>query len=399
LHILDYSFAYKIRNNIKIPHNIASFQILFSLIFMIYIDNFFHKIIEDLPGAIIIVDKDSIIWGVNNDAVKIFRFEKNELISQKLEILLPARFRQKHQTQVRDFFNLPVKKKHSGELRTVPALRKDGVEILVEINIAPFSTSLNDYAIVSIFDVTDSVERNKKLNEKNVELQLINNELQKFSYTVSHDLKAPLSNIKGLTTLMKSKITHDKGLEDLLKIVMNINKSVEFMGNLINKCLIKAGSQKEDSNEIINTSEVLNEILQIIHVPTNIKITISPLLPKITGRKVEVIQVFLNLITNAIKYNDKEVGFLNISCEDKDNEHLFSFSDNGPGIPEERMNLVFNLFESSDTGSDSHGIGLMTVKSIIERQGGSIWVESTIGEGTTFYFTWPKSIYNLVKQS
>lgn len=95
-------------------------------------------------------------------------------------------------------------------------------------------------------------------------------------------------------------------------------------------------------------------------------------------------------MSNAIKYNDKEKGYIEISCSDLGSEYLFSLSDNGPGIPENEKENIFKLFEKHSQSIQSHGVGLNTVKSILEARGGRIWVKSKFGEGAKFEFLWPK---------
>ena len=134
---------------------------------------------------------------------------------------------------------------------------------------------------------------------------------------------------------------------------------------------------------------MVTDIIDVIHIPNHIKVNITTSLPTVKGNKFRLQQLFQNLISNAVKYNDKEQGTVKISCKDDQQFWLFSIEDNGPGIPKKYHEKIFQIFQTLDT-IESTGIGLSIVKKIFDLYNGKVWVESEEHIGTTFYFTLKK---------
>jgi signal transduction histidine kinase len=149
-----------------------------------------------------------------------------------------------------------------------------------------------------------------------------------------------------------------------------------------------------EKKERIYTHDLVNEVVELLSPPDNIRITIENQLPVITGDKARIQQVFQNLLSNSIKFIDKPEGFVAIGCEDYESFWRFWVKDNGPGIEPKYHDKVFMIFQTlaSHDDQDSTGIGLTLVKKIVETKGGKIEIESEAGKGCTFYFTLPKQI-------
>jgi signal transduction histidine kinase len=142
----------------------------------------------------------------------------------------------------------------------------------------------------------------------------------------------------------------------------------------------------------INLNELIPEVIDMVSPPENIVVTIENELPVITGEQTRILQVFQNLISNAIKYMDKPDGWVKIGCAEEENFWVFSVSDNGPGIEEKYFEKIFQIFQtlSSRDEFESTGVGLTVTKKVVELYGGKIWVESKVGQGSTFFFSFPK---------
>ncbi len=150
---------------------------------------------------------------------------------------------------------------------------------------------------------------------------------------------------------------------------------------------------KEDIDMVeINLNEVVSDVIDTIAPPDNISITIENELPLIIAEKTRTIQLFQNLLSNAIKYMDKPQGQVRISCVEDGEHWKFGVADNGPGIEEKHFERIFQIFQTlSDQHSfESTGVGLSVVKKIVDLYGGTVWVESEVGNGSVFYFTLPK---------
>jgi signal transduction histidine kinase len=138
---------------------------------------------------------------------------------------------------------------------------------------------------------------------------------------------------------------------------------------------------------------LLSEIIDSLAPPAGFRIDIQPPLPTLTTKRVFLSQVFANLISNAIKHHNSVTGHLQISAIEHPDCYEFIIKDDGPGIAPEYHEKVFAIFQTIEgqANSDSTGIGLAIVKKIVETEGGTIRLESSLGQGTTFYVTWPKS--------
>lgn len=243
----------------------------------------------------------------------------------------------------------------------------------------------------SFRDVTEREISEKKKAKLIKEAESINCELEDFAYIVSHDLKAPLRGIKTLvdwiSTDYEDKLdTEGKEQLDLL------SSRVERMHNLINGILqySRIGRMKEERVRV-DLNKHVPEIIDMIAPPENIAITIENKLPVVECEQTRVCQVFQNLLSNAVKYMDKPEGRIKIGCIEENGCWKFSIADNGPGIEEKYHHKIFQIFQTLSARDDfeSTGVGLTLVKKIIELYGGKVWIESKVGQGSTFFFTLP----------
>jgi signal transduction histidine kinase len=241
-------------------------------------------------------------------------------------------------------------------------------------------------------DMTDKlVKTQHRLHKKIADLDNTNDALNRFAYAVSHDLKSPLNTIHGLIEVFEMEYRGQiKG--DGEKYLSLIKSQAQNMGNLIKGILeySKSGDGKGNPQNV-DLNQLLREVLVNIVVPNNIKVIIQDNLPSVMIDKFQVLQVYQNLISNAVKYNDKEEGIVEVGYTNHGSYNTFFVKDNGQGIDAENHEKVFDIFQKlkSIKESDSTGVGLAIVKKIIESHGGKIWLESEVGKGASFYFTLP----------
>jgi signal transduction histidine kinase len=170
-----------------------------------------------------------------------------------------------------------------------------------------------------------------------------------------------------------------------------IEEKVEKMDYLIDGILTYSKIDSfEKTDELIDLNEIIDNIIQIIHIPKNFKVSIAHKLPIKKANRFRMQQLFQNLISNAILHNDKKEGIVVIDYSENEEAYIFSVQDNGPGIPEKYQSKIFQLFESYSSNNKSTGIGLTIVKKIVEKYNGKIWIESESGIGTTFFIQLPK---------
>lgn len=217
-----------------------------------------------------------------------------------------------------------------------------------------------------------------------------NQELNDYTHLVSHDLKAPLRSISTLSTWLYEDFK-DKLGEQGGNTVKMITENVEKMDTLVSGILEYSTINKVDFDKYdVDIKAVLNAVQQIIHIPDNIVINLKEKYPTVKGDKFRLKQLFQSLLVNAVKYNDKEKGVISIDYQDKGTFWEFKIIDNGMGIEERYFDKIFETFQKLENKDASTGIGLSIVKKIIELYDGDIWLESTVGEGTTFFFTLKK---------
>ena len=251
------------------------------------------------------------------------------------------------------------------------------------------STDLDGLKLVDFIDnqTKEIVEINKQREKLLDELAHQNQELSDYAHMVSHDLKSPLRSIDTLTTWLKNdyESKFDDAGKDSLKLIRN---NVEKMDTLINGILEYSTIGKNQLERYdVDLDKLIKDVLNIIEIPQHISIIKKGNFPVLKGDKYRLQQLFQNMLENAIKYNDKAVGLIEIGVENRDDFWEFYVKDNGIGIEETYFNKIFKTFEKLENNPQSTGIGLSIVKKIIDLYGGKIWLTSELNKGTTFFFT------------
>lgn len=234
----------------------------------------------------------------------------------------------------------------------------------------------------------------KQLKDALVEKDKVNKQLERFMYVVAHDLKSPLAGVVSLLTLMKDDERLNKG-EDLREYMNLLMQATSHLTGMIGSILeYSRQNNTQLAEEKVDVHELVLQIAHLLFPPKHIHISIEGHLPVVKTYKLKLQQVFQNLISNAIKYNDKKEGEIIIGCQDdEDDFYTFYVKDNGPGIESADQLRIFKLFETTankNEGESATGVGLNILKVLIEEQGGKIWVDSWEGTGSTFHFQWRK---------
>jgi len=261
---------------------------------------------------------------------------------------------------------------------------------------------LSDDQLKALKTIADQVmyrfELQKKQNqllELSGELQKKNDELLRFAYVAAHDLKTPLSTIDALINLVEQKHSDQVDAEGK-KILSFIKNSSDRLNRMVEGLLNFSRLENIDtSNKTkIDLKNLIQYLKKISGSKVPVKFKLNTTLEEVILNDTLLDQILMNLVNNAIKHSNKAVVEIELGVSETESHYNFYLKDNGPGIAEENLNKIFTLFEtiaSEDRfGEKGNGIGLATVKTLIEKNKGRISIESVLGEGTTFEFTLSK---------
>ncbi|MGB5960990.1 MAG: ATP-binding protein [Coleofasciculaceae cyanobacterium] len=247
-------------------------------------------------------------------------------------------------------------------------------------------------------EVTEQVRSRQEVEKKAEELahltqslQRSNQDLDQFAYVTSHDLKAPLRAIANLSEWIEEDIA-DQLSEESREHLHLMRKRVHRMGALIDGILQYSRAGRVQQLTTVNVRTLLSDVIEILSPSPEILMEVEPEMPTLKTEKILLEQVFMNLLNNAIKYLQSSSPKINISVKDAGKYYQFAVQDNGLGIAPEFHHKIWGIFQRLEARDkvEGTGVGLSIVKKIVESRGGKVWVESELGKGATFYFTWLK---------
>lgn len=414
---------------------------------------------ESLPIAIAMIDQEGRIVLVNGQTEKLFGYPRCELLGQPVEALVPERFRDSHPGYRASFFAEP-EIRSMGAGRDLFGQRKDGSEFPVEIGLTPIETEEGCFVVSAIVDITErkrveerarqlarsvetsrvqtlnqsekeieeleqqaaqlarSVETSRiqtldqsnkevhKLNEdleqrvmnRTAELEAANKELEAFSYSVSHDLRAPLRAIDGFSRILLQEYAAAMPTE-AREYLQDVRANTQQMGHLVDDLLAFSRFGRKPVNK------------QRVEPAGLVRQCLDELRDQQAGRRVEVLvgeladcwgdvallkQVWTNLLSNALKYTTRrEVAIIEIGGHSGDSrgEQAYFVKDNGVGFDMRHAQKLFGVFQRLHRAEEYEGtgVGLAIVERIIHRHGGRVWAEARPDEGATFHFTLPEN--------
>lgn len=223
------------------------------------------------------------------------------------------------------------------------------------------------------------------------ELERSNNELDQFAYIASHDLKAPLRGIANLTEWIEEDLgdrLSGESREHMRLLKGRVNRMEALIDGILTYS--RAGRVKEKPEEV-DVGALLTESIELLSPSEGTEVVIATAMPRLRTERVPLQQVFMNLLGNALKYNQRPGARVEVSAEPGDRQYTFAVADNGPGIAPQYREKIWQIFQTLAPRDkvEGTGIGLSVVKKLVEARGGRAWLESEVGKGTTFFFTWP----------
>lgn len=347
-------------------------------------------VVESSDDAIIGKTLDGVITTWNHGAEKVFGYPVSEAVGKPMQMLVPP----ERANEEADIL-ARVERGESVEHFETVRVRKDGKGIDVSVTISPIRDSSG--AIVGVSKVARDISERKRaeqrLADKVEELARSNRDLEQFAYAASHDLQEPLRMVASYTQLLAERYggkldeNADKFLgyarEGALRMQVLIRDLLTFSR------VVQAGVPRKNVDCDVALEEALQSLTAAIEESGTV--VTHTALPNVWADQTQIVQVFQNLIGNAIKFHNGAPPQCAVSAEKSGCNWLFSVSDNGIGIAPEYAENIFVVFQRlhARTEYPGNGIGLAICKKIIEHYGGTIWVESKVGEGSTFKFTLP----------
>ncbi len=362
----------------------------------------FERLFDNAPDAILQVDRTGHVVRANKQAEDLFRSSSAELNRKRFDHVLPQRLSNPEGEPLAAYFAEPRTRVMGAGIELV-GRRKDGTEFPVDIILSPLETDEGIQALAVVRDITSRRANEEKIRSLNMNLQLqnarleiANKELESFSYSISHDLRAPLRHIDGFAALLAQHV--DAVLDEKgRRFITVISNSAKRMGQLVDDLLMfsRMGRAQMQTSEVDHQQLVAGIIREGgFERPGVIKWNVQSL-PRVNADPAMLRQVWLNLIDNAVKYSARsnppqiEIGS-RVDPADP-NERIFYIRDNGVGFDMKYAIKLFGVFQRlhSESEFEGTGIGLANVRRIITRHGGRTWAEGAVGSGSTFYFSLP----------
>jgi len=346
-------------------------------------------VLEAMPDAVLVVDSTGLIRLRNAQADRLFGYAAGELAGGTMDILIPDR----HRAPAREHLDRLFARAGSVEppfRLELHARRKDTTEFAVEMTLASVETRDGTLVTCTIRDITERQAVEEALNEKNAELEAANKELEAFDYSIAHDLRAPLHRIQGFAAMLEQEEGGklDAHGRDVLRRITEAGKAME---QLVTDLLALATATRGTLvRSIVDVTALAREIEATLRrsearevdfvVAPGMKARADPGLLRV---------VIQNLLANAWKFTRRRAGArVHMDCGVTGGEQVFFVRDNGIGFDAAQAEKIFNPFQRLRVGEfEGTGIGLATVRRIVQRHGGRVWAQGSVDEGATFFFT------------
>jgi len=375
-----------------------------------YVDNIIRSMIDTL----IVVSPDGTITQVNAAVCALLAYEEKELVGHPIDVVM-----EKEPGESLSFIDEVITRGSIGNTERIYLTRNgQRVPVLFSASLMHDAHGEMQRIVCVAQDITGRKRDEERLKAYSADLQEINEELKSFAYIVSHDLRAPLVNIKGFSDELIHSIREigpilEKYLDgfplterekfsevlkkDIPEALTFIGSSVSRMDNLINAILkLSRAGRRDLSPEHVSTQELIGSLVDTLTHQLgakNARVTVQEGLPEVLADRTALGQIFGNLLDNAVKYLEPgRQGLIGVSAERMGREVVFHIRDNGRGMASEDIPRAFEIFRRVGRQDvPGEGMGLAYVKALVRLLGGRIWCESEPGKGTTFSFTIPQT--------
>jgi PAS domain S-box-containing protein len=355
------------------------------------IDRTFQAVAEIVTDAVISADSHGSIIYVNKGGERLFGWDAQQLAGRPITVLLPDRFHDSARRGLMRYITIEPAEAFGNVLELL-ALHKDGHEFPIELSLARWDDGPGRYFTAIVRDVTERKRRDEELRAINAQLEVTNQELETFSYSVSHDLRAPIRAIDGFSAILEQDYAEklDSRGRDCLN---RVRAAAQRMYTLIDALLtLSRVTREEMRRDVIDLSALARSVateLQRTHPDRKVDFVIAPGIIGVgDGSLVRV--ALENLIGNSWKFTGRQAkARIEFGAVDSGGSTVYYVRDNGAGFDMAYVDKLFGAFQRLHTAEEfpGTGIGLPTVQRIVRRHGGTVWAEAEVNEGATFWFT------------
>lgn len=348
-------------------------------------DNLLRGILDAAMDAIVVMDDDQRVVLFNGAAETMFGRTRQETIGSPVTHFMPERFQDGHLAMVRGFGDGPALARRMGAGRVVRAVRSNGEEFPVEASISVMVAEGRRIYTVIMRDVTERERERAALVRSNMDLQ-------QFAFVASHDLRSPLRSIKGYLSLLGAR-WGERLDASARELIQRASAAVDQLDDLTEDLLSYASLDTETVRSVqVDCNLALADALRLLEAKraeSAAQVTADPL-PVLRGERPQIVQLFQNLLANAMTYCKGRTPRVHIAARREQDGWLFSVADNGIGVEPRYRQRIFEIFKRLHASDEypGTGMGLAICQRVVERHGGRIWVEDAPGgEGSIFFFT------------
>jgi PAS domain S-box-containing protein len=353
-----------------------------------------RAVFEAAVDGIILIDDHGTIQQVNPAIERMFGFSASELLGQNVKVLMPAPYHEEHDGYL-ERYRATNERHIIGIGREVVARHKSGRTFPMHLSVAEVFEGDQRLFAGIIRDITANKAAERAREELIARLESQNAELERFTYTVSHDLKSPLITIKAFVGQLEKSVAKgnmDRFRADVGRIAAAADKMKALLDNLLE--LSRIGRVANPSVDV-DLRELVDEVLELLSASIGerrAQLTVEPALPRVRGDRIRLREVLQNLVENALKFSKDAAPRIEIGAVVEGSMAICHVRDHGIGIEPRYHDRIFGLFEQLDAGShkEGTGVGLALVRRIVNVHGGKTWAESEgLGKGLTIFFSLP----------